>query len=241
MATPAQVMGGSIISPSDETSEQNIRLPGNFLLGTSDIARRRIEWHKTIVPEYEGCYAVILDNAFTPTECDILRKAAELTAGSKWEQAMVNVGYGEQALMTETRDCGRIIWDEKDVAVRIWNRVKDCVPEIQYLIGMPHVTGKGPAKRKEIWKATGLNERMRFLKYGPGQYFRGKPSAAVFFIALKSNPTQPTKMAAMRPLTAQNAHISHFISISAKTLKAARHLSTPGKILGMRSNEELSA
>ena len=175
MAVPAQTTAGSVISPFDETQGQNIRLPGNFLLGPSDIAKKKIDWHKTTVPEYEGCYAAVLDNAFTPAECKILRKSAEHTTGNKWAQAMVNVGYGEQALMTETRDCGRITWDEKDVAERIWERVKDCVPEIQYLLGLPHVTGKGPAKRKEIWKAVGLNERMRFLKYGPGQYFRGKP------------------------------------------------------------------
>ena len=37
---------------------------------------------------------------------------------------------------------------------------------------MPHVTGFGPAKRNETLRMTRLNERMRFLKYTNGQYFR---------------------------------------------------------------------
>lgn len=175
MAVSTRTRGGAIVTPAGETEGETICLPGDFLLSPRDIVKKDIEWHKTSVPEYEGRYATILDNAFTPTECKILLRLAELTTEGKWEQAMVNVGYGEQALMPETRDCGRIILDDRNIAERIWNRVKDSVPEIQYLIGMPHVTGQGPAKRKEIWKASRANERMRFLKYGPGQYFRGKP------------------------------------------------------------------
>lgn len=85
---------------------------------------------------------------------------------------MINVGGGRQKLITDSRDCGRIIWDDRDVVAKIWNRVKDCVPDIWFLKGMPHVTGYGPVKRGEILAMTRLNERMRVLKYTKGQYFR---------------------------------------------------------------------
>ncbi|KAL8680369.1 MAG: hypothetical protein Q9224_006947, partial [Gallowayella concinna] len=88
--------------------------------------------------------------------------------------ALINVGNGRQMLVQDARDCGRIIWDDRDVVAKIWNRVKDCVPEIALLRGMAHVTGNGPAKRNETWFMSRLNERMRFLKYTSGQYFRRK-------------------------------------------------------------------
>ena len=84
------------------------------------------------------------------------------------------MGGGAQALITDARDCGRIIWDDIDIVERIWSRVKASVPEIEYLKNMAGVTGYGPVKRKETWKMTRLNERMRFLKYGEGQYFKRK-------------------------------------------------------------------
>lgn len=77
-----------------------------------------------------------------------------------------------QAMYTETRNCGRIIWDDREMVSKIWNRVGNMVPEILNLDKDPHITGYGPVKRKEVWKFTRLNERMRFLKYQGGEYFR---------------------------------------------------------------------
>ncbi len=67
--------------------------------------------------------------------------------------------------------------DDKDVVARIWARVKDHVPEVDLLKNMPQVTGSGPTKRKEVLHMTRLNERMRFLKYTSGQYFRRRLAA----------------------------------------------------------------
>jgi hypothetical protein len=41
--------------------------------------------------------------------------------------------------------------------------------EIKRLENMPHVTGNA---RKGAWRMTRLNERMRFLKYVGGEYFK---------------------------------------------------------------------
>ena len=121
---------------------------------------------------YDGLYATVIDNAFTPSECATLISLAEAHTNGIWEQAMINVGGGRQQLMTDARDCGRIIWDDAEVTDRIWARVKNFVPEIQLLRNVPKVTGLGPAKRRETWWCGRLNERMRVLKYGEGQYFR---------------------------------------------------------------------
>ncbi|MCJ1357293.1 MAG: hypothetical protein MMC33_007289 [Icmadophila ericetorum] len=145
----------------------------NFFAGPGpEITVQRIDFTKTPLPELNGLYAVVLDNVLSASECAEFVTAAEATSNGVWEQAQVNIGGNQQALITDIRDCGRIIWDDKEIAAKIWNRVKRSVPEIEFLKDVPYVTGWGPAKRKEIWKAVGLNERMRFLKYGAGQYFR---------------------------------------------------------------------
>lgn len=85
---------------------------------------------------------------------------------------MVNVGNGMQVMNEDTRKYGRIIMDSQDIVDRIWDRIRSYVPELLELANAPDVTGEGPAKRRETWKMTRLNERMRFLKYTRGEYFK---------------------------------------------------------------------
>lgn len=138
-------------------------LPTSFLKGPGPtISKEIVDFKKTSLPEYDAHFAVILDNVFTEEECNTLVRAAEASTNGKWEQAMVNVGNGRQRTIKDVRDCARIIWDDRDVVGRIWGRIKDSVPEIENFM---HRTGN-------MWQMTRLNERMRFLKYGEGQYFR---------------------------------------------------------------------
>ncbi|KAL8775029.1 MAG: hypothetical protein Q9209_000508 [Squamulea sp. 1 TL-2023] len=148
-------------------------LPADFLTKSAPgLKKTVIDFKKTPLPEYDGLFAAILDNAFWKEECEDLIRAAEATTGGYWEPATVNVGNGQQMPIPDARDCGRIIWDDRDIVARIWARVKDSVPEVALLRNVAHVTGNGPAKRKETFHMTRLNERMRFLKYTKGQYFR---------------------------------------------------------------------
>ena len=50
------------------------------------------------------------------------------------------------------------------------------MPELELLKDWPNVTGKWACARKEVWKMARLNERLRFLKYGAGEYFRRESS-----------------------------------------------------------------
>ncbi|MCJ1457031.1 hypothetical protein MMC28_007397 [Mycoblastus sanguinarius] len=147
-------------------------LPKNFLSGSGpEIRKEEVNFKNTSLPEYGGLYTTVLDNAFSKSECDMLIRAVEARTNGTWEQAMVNVGMGEQKLMTNVRKCGRVIWDDQILVEKIWSRVKAVVPEIEDIKEKPEVTGRGPAKRKETWKFSRLNERARFLKYGKGDYF----------------------------------------------------------------------
>jgi hypothetical protein len=167
-----------------------------------------IDFSKTTLPEYEGAYAVVLDNVLSPSECKQLIAYAEQSAGSTgdeemtdadnapsengtemdggqskekvenngWKPALVNAGPGREVLMTEYRNSDRIIWDNQEVMDRLWARclladgVKDQLARIE---GKPLMQGVNAVKRGEKWHVTRLNERMRFLKYGPGQFFKG--------------------------------------------------------------------
>lgn len=124
-------------------------------------------------PEYKDHFAVLIENLFTTEECQALLKGAESSASQGWEQAMVNVGNGQQMVDTETRLCDRILWDDHAVAASVLARVMPHLPpQIATLTDAPIVTGRGPQKRKETWRISRLNERLRFLKYTRGMYFR---------------------------------------------------------------------
>src|SRR5205809_8145365 len=101
-------------------------LPEDFLLNPlpSPPLIRPIHFAQTPLKDYSPYYAIILDNIFTPAECDQLLRAAEATRNGQWEEAMVNVGGGKQRMAKEVRDCGRIIWDSDTVTQRIWERVR---------------------------------------------------------------------------------------------------------------------
>ena len=160
-------------------------LPADFLSCPGPkVTVEKIDFTKNNLPAYADLYAVVLDNVFSADECNQLVRAAEARTNGEWEKAMVNIGNYQQRLILDIRDCGRIIWDDRDLVEKLWNRVKNYVPEIQSLKGVPLITGNGPAKRQEVWQMSRLNERMRFLKYGPGQYFQreNSPNYEPFFL-----------------------------------------------------------
>jgi hypothetical protein len=154
--------------------QQRYQLPAGFLEGPApSLTKSVIHFEKEGLPEYKKCWAVILDGVLSETECQQLVAAAEATTDGIWERAMVNIGGGMQALYEDTRKCGRIIYDDREIVAKIWARIEASVPDIHRLENWVEVTGPGPAKRKETWTMTRLNERMRFLKYVGGEYFTG--------------------------------------------------------------------
>ena len=76
-------------------------------------------------------------------------------------------------MILEARNCGRIIWDSFPIADRLMRRILPHLPEeIITLKNNAGVTGNGPTKRGETWRISRLNERLRFLKYTTGMYFK---------------------------------------------------------------------
>lgn len=195
----------------------------DFLLQPTEITKVVIDFKKTDLPEYDGLYATVLDNVFSEQACQTLISMAESSTGGEWEEAMVNVGNGKQRTIKDTRDCGRIIWDDFNMVATIWARIKDQVPEILTLKNQSHITGYGPVRRNETWKMSRLNERMRFLKYQEDQYFRRKYNCAFPSPLQNMNlicAFQRTRTAPMYLLTAKKSRSTRSIFISMRTQAA---------------------
>ena len=96
--------------------------------------------------------AFVLDNVYTEEECNNL---IELTEKTGYETALVNVGGGRQIMMTDVRNSERCIIDSEELAGELFKRIEKYLPQVF----------------KNKHKIIGLNERLRFLRYDPGQYF----------------------------------------------------------------------
>ncbi|KAL1962577.1 hypothetical protein VTN77DRAFT_9370 [Rasamsonia byssochlamydoides] len=156
-------------------------IPPNFLPPEAprDAHARRIDFAATDppLPEYRDFFAAVIDNVLTESECKELIRLAEATTLSEsattptWERAMINIGNGRQILATDIRNCGRIIWDTPLLAQKLLDRLMPFLRDfgIVRLENQPLVTLTG---RWNVYHLSRLNERLRFLKYEGGEYFR---------------------------------------------------------------------
>eukprot|EP00092_Neocalanus_flemingeri_P010558 GFUD01011374.1.p1 GENE.GFUD01011374.1~~GFUD01011374.1.p1 ORF type:complete len:247 (+),score=49.68 GFUD01011374.1:116-856(+) len=96
--------------------------------------------------------AFVLDHVLSEEECEAL---IEETSEKGYEPALLNVGGGAQVLATDVRNSERCIIDSKEKALWIWEKIKDYIPETWH-----------------NHQVVGLNERLRFLRYSPGEYFK---------------------------------------------------------------------
>ncbi|KAI1874060.1 uncharacterized protein JN550_002639 [Neoarthrinium moseri] len=169
-------------------SSAHVEIPADYLTtepqDAKPITYQPIDFKDSVLPEYDGGYAVVLDNVLSPTECAKLIKLAESSVldkdkgedGNPWRPALVNVGMGHEVLAADYRNSDRIIWDQQDIVDRLWARM-ETVPEIKQrlarfneddLLGGRKQNGK-PGMNWDFYR---INKRMRFLKYGGGQFFR---------------------------------------------------------------------
>jgi hypothetical protein len=106
----------------------------------------------TKLPFLNDKFAVTIDGVFTPQECSDLIKQSEASP-TGYQQALLNIGVGgTEILAVEKRNSDRHIRDDADLAKRIFERVQQHIP----------------AKWRG-YSLVGLNERLRFLRYDPGE------------------------------------------------------------------------
>jgi len=129
---------------------------------------------------YSGFYALIIDDLFSPTECAELIALAESTEsedGIGWQPAKISVGprITDQVLDTRYRYNDRILRFDHDAARKIFERVlpfvENDISVIQEGSKWAGIVGSR-GKVRGTWNLVGLNERLSFLRYGPGHFFR---------------------------------------------------------------------
>ncbi len=92
---------------------------------------------------------VVVDNLLSPAECDEWRAVADAKG---WDEAPITTGGGFK-MMKDVRNNDRVIVDDVDRAGLLWTRLRPFAFDF---------AGRAPI---------GLNERLRFYRYGPGQKF----------------------------------------------------------------------
>lgn len=94
------------------------------------------------------CFTV--DDVLSSAECERLIAVSEAEG---YGQALVNVGGGRQILNNDVRKSSRCIIDSNEAVAILWSRLKPLIPA------------------RDGWVPVGLNARLRFLRYAPGDYF----------------------------------------------------------------------
>ena len=96
--------------------------------------------------------AFVVDDVLTKEECDVWIAESEEKG---YEEALLNAGGKEQVSCPHIRKSQRCIIDSTEKAVWLWDKIKEFIP--QEFRKLPVV---------------GLNERLRFLRYDEGDYFK---------------------------------------------------------------------
>jgi len=124
-------------------------------------AIRREDYALPNVHEAErGAFAFVLRGVYTPEECAAMLVASEARG---YEEALVNTGRS-QVLDKSTRHSARNMWDSRDTARELFARIESHLPS-----GEPRSFGYAIPPKPLVCE--GLNERLRFLRYGPGHFF----------------------------------------------------------------------
>lgn len=120
----------------------------NVIIGMQKIGIKQMKVEDLKIPDK---FAITIDNVFSKDECD---KLIELAEGNDFTFASVSVG-GSQREVKEIRNNTRWMNDDSRLAAHFFDKIKEFLP-IEW----------------EGRKVSCLNERLRFLKYEQGEYFK---------------------------------------------------------------------
>lgn len=163
-----------------------LSLPTNFLEDTvPNLTASRVHFEPNTTPESREPYISIVDNVLTLDECSTLIDAIRARSETAWETIVGNDNGDGQGFLTDNRKCRRIMWDSPELAAKVWNRMNCAVPEVQRLSQWPEVTGPPESMsgggEREVWRMVRLNERMRFMRYSRGEFFKRSFFPIFFF------------------------------------------------------------
>jgi hypothetical protein len=100
-----------------------------------------------------GKLAFTLSHIFSPEEC---QEWITMTEGKGYITALLNVGGGREVASPKYRDSLRCLIDSPELAQKLFVRLEPFLPRTW---------------KNDKFELVGLNERLRFLRYDPGQKF----------------------------------------------------------------------
>lgn len=163
------------LEPHHQRSRPEL-IPDEFLASAppQPLKIKHIDFASSPLPENAECLALTIDNILSKAECDELVSLAEASVSNikedetPWKPATINIGQGIQATVRDYRHCHRIEWDQQSIVDRIWDRCAQA-PGLRELLAevVPEGSFEG-----EKWEFRRFNQRMRFLRYEPGQFFK---------------------------------------------------------------------
>jgi predicted 2-oxoglutarate/Fe(II)-dependent dioxygenase YbiX len=98
-----------------------------------------------------GAGVFTINNFLSAEECAAFIADSEAIG---FGEAVISTAVGDR-MLKDVRNNDRILHDNKDLAARLFERALPFLP--------PEIDG---------WHPSGFNERMRFYRYSPGQYFK---------------------------------------------------------------------
>lgn len=143
-----------------------------YPLQPRNVPAGKVDFVSAGLPEYKGCYAIVMDSLFSKPELSAVLAQAE--AFSPWEVAQVNAG---QHAFTNTayRNGQRIIYDSFELSEEIFKKVRPHLSDIEEITQTTFIKGQ---KVTQKWRMVRLNERLRFLRYPEGGFFRAHVDGA---------------------------------------------------------------
>ncbi|CUA73300.1 hypothetical protein RSOLAG22IIIB_05248 [Rhizoctonia solani] len=126
------------------------------------IVAHRLDFVQLGLPEYKHKFAMVIDNVLTPDDC--ARYLAKVQSQKAWEPAGVGASVTAKTVDASYRHSSRILFDDEALADEMFQKLRPYLDEIAYL-GLTQPSVHPPVR------LVGLNPRLRFLKYEPGQFF----------------------------------------------------------------------
>lgn len=157
-----------------------VDIPNDFLASPppQPLVENPVPFAAAGLPEHEGKLALTISNVLTPEECAQLLRLAESSVPnvpsgeSPWKPALLRMTPGvEIQSKPGYRESDRIVWCNQAVTERIWERCATVKGLREKLAVVQQQYGK---VREGEWRFERMNERMSFLRYEKGQYFKGE-------------------------------------------------------------------
>ncbi|KAF9028557.1 hypothetical protein BDZ89DRAFT_1014969 [Hymenopellis radicata] len=127
-----------------------------------------------LASSYSGFDAKIINNVLTEEECKALVDLAASTTGG-WKPAALPAETAD-SVHSNFRHSERIVREDEEVASMLYQRLRPFVEEeigvIQPKGRWCGITGKVGRKQGPTWTLSSVNPHLRFLRYGPGHFFK---------------------------------------------------------------------